>query len=262
MQFPAYEAHFIFSPDSHVLALSSPKGKVLFFDGLTGKHLATQAAEDEAIRNLGYSDDGIFLIAITHSKAFLFDAIRFERLAEVPFDVTQLWRYRSGMPGGMEKLLSLFRPATLPKVELEVCWKRLDSPQPKEVLEAMWQLSAAADVGSFLRKKIEPVAAPNGEAIRKLIRDLDNARFATRDAASRKLGELGQPVEPFLRAALKAGMSPEAAERIERIIAGLQHPPTPEEVRQRRVIFASETNGTPEAHRTLEAWAAGAAGRI
>src|SRR5205085_4798360 len=39
LAFPTYEAHLAFSPDSRILALTTPKGKVLFFDGTTGKLL-------------------------------------------------------------------------------------------------------------------------------------------------------------------------------------------------------------------------------
>jgi len=260
MEFPPYEARLTFAPDSRVLALTTPKGIVLFFDGVTGKSLGAQATEGEALLSLGYTDDGAFLIAINHSKAFLIDAIKFQKLAEAPFDVTRLWRYGSATPGGMESLLKLFRPADLPKADLDACWTKLDSPRPKDVLEAIWQMSEAADLGPFLLKKVSPVAALDGDAVRKLIADLDSASFAAREAATRKLGELGQPADPFLREAIRARPSAEVRERAERILAGLQRPPTPEEVRQRRLIFALETNGTAAARRTLEAWAAGAAG--
>jgi WD40 repeat protein len=258
LEFPAYEARLTFSPDSRVLAVTTPKGKVLFFDSGTGKHLGTQVTEDEALLQIGYTDDGAFVIALNHSKAFLFDGIKFEKLAQVPFDITNLWRFGSATPGGVEKLLSLFRPTDLPKADLETCWKKLDSPRPKEVLEAMWQMSEAADLGPFLRQKIAPVGAPDGEAIRKLIQALDSSSFAARESATRKLGELGQPIDPFLRQALKASPSAEAVERIERLLTNLVRPLTPEEIRQRRVIFALESNGTADARRTLEAWAAGA----
>jgi RNA polymerase sigma factor (sigma-70 family) len=260
MEFPAYDARFTFSPDSRFLALTTPKGKVLFFDGVTGKQRGAQSTQDEELLNLGFTEDGTFLIAINHSKAFLFDAVKFEKLAEVPFDVTTYWRYGTATPGGVEKLLTLFRPKDLAKVDLEACWKKIDSPRPKEVLEAMWQMSESADLGPFLRKKIAPVTPPDAEAIRKQIQDLDSRTFAVREAASRKLGELGSPAEPFLRQALKTGLSAEAVERVERLLADLQHPPSPEEVRQRRVIFALEANGSVDARGTLEAWAAGAAG--
>lgn len=260
MEFPAFESRFTFSPDSRVLSLTSPKGRVLFFDGVTGKQLGTQATEDEKLLNLGYTEDGTFLISFGHSKAFLLDAITFQKLAEVSFDAIHLWHYGIATPGGMEKLLTLFRPADLPKVDLQTSWKNLESPRPKEVLEAMWQLSQAADLGPFLLKRIPPVAAPEGGAIRKQIQDLDNKSFAVRDAASRKLTEFGPLAEPFLRQAQKAGLSAEAGERVERLLGALQGPLSAEDVRQRRAIFALETSGTADARKTLEAWAAGAAG--
>ncbi|WP_157368557.1 WD40 repeat domain-containing protein [Zavarzinella formosa] len=256
----AYETRFTFSPDSRMLALTTAKGRVSFFDGVTGAHLKTQLTEEENILSLQYSDDGTFLIAINYSKAFLFDAIKFEKVAEAPFDVPTIWRYRSATPGGVEKLLTLFRPTVQPKVGLEACWKLLDTGSPKEALDAMWQLSDATDAGTFLRKKITPVAAADAQTIGQWIRDLDNPRFAAREAAARKLAEAGQPIGPFLRQALKTGQPAEAAERIERLLADLARPLTPEEIRQRRAIFALETNGSVDARRTLEAWAAGAPG--
>ena len=131
MAFPGYEARFTFSPDSRVLALGSPKGKVIFFDGVTGKQLGAQATEDEELLALGYTEDGTFLIALNHTKAFLFDALKFEKLAEVPFDVKTFWTYGAATPGGVEGLLTRFRPADLPKADPEACWKKLDSPSRK-----------------------------------------------------------------------------------------------------------------------------------
>gem|GEM_PF-5861162 len=60
MDFPAYEAGVTFSPDSRVLALASPKGKVFFFDGVTAKQLAARATENirfstSATRRTGHS---------------------------------------------------------------------------------------------------------------------------------------------------------------------------------------------------------------
>jgi WD40 repeat protein len=260
MNFPGYEARITFSPDSRVLALTTPKGKVMFFDGANGKQLGATPTEDEELHQLGYTDDGTFVIAFNHSKAFLLDAIQFEKLAAVPFDPATRWRYGHATPGGIEKLLTLFRPKDLPKADPAMSWKKLDSAKPQEVLAAIWQLSEAADAGPFLWMKIPPVPAADGMAVRKLIGDLDSPRFAVREAAVTKLVGVGRPAEPFLREALAAKSSAEAAERLNRLLADLQGPPTPEEVRQRRVIFALETNAGPEARRTLEAWAAGAAG--
>jgi RNA polymerase sigma factor (sigma-70 family) len=255
-----HDLRFTFSPDSRVLVLAASKGKVFLFDRDTGKCLGTRATEDDPIVHLGFTDDGGFVIALSYTKAFLFDAHRFEKLGEAPFDGRTFWLHGAATPGGMEKMLALFRPANPVKGGLETLWKNLDSAKPREVFEAMWQLSQAADVGPFMRKKISAVPDPDAGEIRKQIRDLDARVFAVREAASRKLSEIGPAADPFLRQALKAGLSAEAAERAERLLADLQRPLTADEVRQRRVIFALETNGGPDARRTLEAWAAGAAG--
>ena len=53
-----------------------------------------------------------------------------------------------------------------------------------EALEAIWQMSRAPGLAPFLRAKMPPVAAPDGERVRKLIQDLDNRNFAAREAAT------------------------------------------------------------------------------
>jgi hypothetical protein len=258
--FPYFQFKSTFSPESRVLALGSPAGKVIFFDAATGKQLATVAAREEEVLHLGYTGGGTFLVAVNRTRAVLFDAVRFEKVAEAPFNVKASWAYGAATPGGVDRLLGLFRPADLPKADLESCWKRLDSPKPQDVLDALWQMSGAPDLGPFLREKVKPVAVPDGEAVRKLIADLDSPRFAAREAATRELGELGRPAEPFLRRALKASPPAEAVARINRLLAELRRPLTADEAREARAVFALETSGTAGARRTLEAWAGGAAG--
>jgi hypothetical protein len=66
-----------------------------------------------------------------------------------------------------------------------------------------------------------PAVLADPQPARQWIADLDSNDFKTRDRASKQLADLGPPVASLLREALKNGPSPEARERMERILTGV-----------------------------------------
>jgi hypothetical protein len=106
--------------------------------------------------------------------------------------------------------------------------------------------------------KPHPTAA--ADVTRKLLADLDGDSFERREAAVKRLKELGLQAEPALRAALRAKPSPEQKRRIEAVLAALPQapqPPSAEELRQLRAVIVLERIGSPEARRLLEELAKG-----
>jgi hypothetical protein len=97
------------------------------------------------------------------------------------------------------------------------------------------------------------------ELTRKLLADLDGDSFEAREAAVKRLKELGLQAEPALRAALQAKPSLEQKRRIEALLAELVvvPPPTPEELRQLRAVIVLERIDSPEARHLLEELAKG-----
>jgi hypothetical protein len=60
---------------------------------------------------------------------------------------------------------------------------------------------------SYLQKRLEPVKAMGRPSLERLIADLDDEQFATREEASRQLERLGPGVSEPLRQAMKGKLS-------------------------------------------------------
>ncbi|HKB04090.1 MAG TPA: WD40 repeat domain-containing protein [Gemmataceae bacterium] len=137
-------------------------------------------------------------------------------------------------------------------------WQDLGDEIPVNAWSAVWQLADhPADAVRMLRGKytLAPVAAADEFA--RLISGLDSPKFAEREAASKRLGELGRAAERSLRQALKAGPSPEQSKRIEALLAGLTPPARPrvEDLRAARAVAVLEACATADARRLLAEWA-------
>jgi hypothetical protein len=72
--------------------------------------------------------------------------------------------------------------------------------------------------------------APDAERARALVRQLDDSRFATREAAERGLRQLGLAVVPLLREELKRPASLEVRCRLQRVVAELTRLPWREDM--------------------------------
>jgi hypothetical protein len=91
----------------------------------------------------------------------------------------------------------------------------------------------------------------------KAITGLDSARFADREAASKRLRELGRAAEGPLRQALKRAPSPEQTARIEALLAALEPAARPrgEDLRSIRAVAVLESIATDSSRRLLADWA-------
>ncbi|MBO0700276.1 MAG: hypothetical protein J2P46_17890, partial [Zavarzinella sp.] len=91
-------------------------------------------------------------------------------------------------------------------------WEDLGDEIPGNAWTAVWQLADhPADAVRLLRGKYPLAPVPAAEDIAKLIAALDSPKFAEREAASKRLAELGRAAERLLRQALRASPSPEQA---------------------------------------------------
>ena len=112
----------------------------------------------------------------------------------------------------------------------------------------------------MLRRRIEPYPTAATEEMRRLLAELDQESFARREAATKRLKELGLKAEPALRAALRARPSLEPRRRIEKILAGLAKVPQPlsaRDLQQLRGVIVLERIGSAEARRILQSVAKG-----
>ena len=163
------------------------------------------------------------------------------------------------LPGGP----SSSRKTDLGAQEMEKLWERLAGEDAPKAYEAIWALAAAGGkTAAMLKERLKPVRGDDAQArrIKKLIADLDDARYAVREAASKQLGELGDLSAPALRDALARTTSEEVAARIREILRALPTPKvdTPEGRRSVRAIQVLELIGTDQAREVLKALAGGA----
>jgi hypothetical protein len=124
----------------------------------------------------------------------------------------------------------------------------------------VWALAADPDGPKRLRERFPPVAGPKPETIREWIADLDHATYARREEASAALAKAGPLCAPAVRRALQNKPTPEARERLEKVLAGISHRPTADDVVCSRAVHALELAGTEAGRKILAEWANGVDG--
>jgi hypothetical protein len=111
----------------------------------------------------------------------------------------------------------------------------------------------------LLNERLKPVLAADRHLLRRLITELDDDRFSTREKARKQLEELGERAADALQDALKKKPSLEAHRRIEALLRKLRpQVRDAETLRSLRGIAVLEDIGTPQARALLEALAKGA----
>jgi hypothetical protein len=147
------------------------------------------------------------------------------------------------------------RGGRLTAAQSESLWTDLAKKDAALAYAAIWQLIDDPEraVG-LLKDRLEPVRACAPEKVRPLLDDLDSSDFEVREAAEKKLTELGEGAAPALRAALKSDPSAEKKRRIEAVLADLDPdgPLTAQELRAARAVQILETIGSSDARDLLK----------
>jgi hypothetical protein len=145
-------------------------------------------------------------------------------------------------------------PATR-RVRIESLWADLANPDAARANAAVWQLVGDRERSvPFLTERLGAARAPKADDVHSLLRDLDSDSFKTREAAERKLRDLGDRAEAPLRAALSGEPSPETKRRVQEVLASLDPASlqTSERLRELRSVAVLERTGAPEARQALE----------
>ncbi len=234
-----------FHPDGRSLAGAEADGLV-FWNLVTGKEFARQNAHapnpDDATqpfaRVLRYFPDGSKLIT-GHA------------------DTTALvWN----VPARPESARALDAK------ERAVAWDGLISTDGAMGWTAVWALADDPGAAAFLRDRIKPVEPFPAEEFNRLLADLGNDDFATREAATKKLAKAGERAAGQLRAALKTNLSAEQRRRVGTLLAVIQgaegKPLARERLRTVRAVAALELAGTADARKLLSELASGAGGAL
>jgi WD40 repeat protein len=141
-------------------------------------------------------------------------------------------------------------PRELSREQFNALWSDL-ARDARTAYRAVSLLAAALEWSvPLLGTHLHPVAVDR-KRIEKLMADLDDDSFQTREQATRELLGLRYRVEPMLRRALENKPSLEMRRRLEAILAEPKRP-SPADLRMLRAIAVLERIATPEARRILE----------
>jgi WD40 repeat protein len=223
-----------FSPDGRALAAARWDGGVWLWELATGREVRRWQGHQARVFGLAFAPDGRTLASASEDATAL------------------LWDVTGG-------------PAEPPPAgDLEALCSALGSADAAAAHRAAWRLVAAGDAAvSLVAAHLRALASDGGRGkrIARLIGQLDDDSFDSRQEATDELRELGRWCEPALRLALAGRPSFEARRRIEGLLADLEGRPWPDAVvRGVRAIQVLEQTGTPEARRALAEVVAAAPG--
>ena len=140
--------------------------------------------------------------------------------------------------------------------DLADCWTDLGGDDARKAYMAQRLLRADPTRSvPFLKERLNPRdQGVDEKKIKKLIAQLDDDAFKTREAATKELQALGNKAEPALRQALADAPSAEVLTRVKGLLAllGGNKPLTAEQQRDVRAVRVLEQAGTPEAKKLLE----------
>ena len=146
--------------------------------------------------------------------------------------------------------------------QIESLWTGLGDTDAGKAWQAVWRLvDSPAEVLPALRNCLKPVAVAPDDITRPLLADLESDSFTNRDAAAKRLRELGMSAESSLRNRLKTNPPLEAQRRIEALLKNIVETPeplTPDLLRQLRAVAVLARIKSPEARDILEDLSAGA----
>ncbi|HKB00826.1 MAG TPA: sigma-70 family RNA polymerase sigma factor [Gemmataceae bacterium] len=211
------------SPDGRLVVTGDDAGAAHVFELLTGKLVTSVRGHRGTLASVRVSPDGKLLATGGYDQ------------------VAYTWS---------------LKPAAAPDRPLD----RLAGDDAEEARQAVWALAADPDGPKWLRERFPPAAEPTSETVKGWIADLDHPTFARRETATAALAKAGELAEPAVRRALAGDPSPEARQRLEKLLPGLTRRPSRGDVIHSRAVQAMELANTPAARRLLEEWAAGVEG--
>jgi WD40 repeat protein len=227
-----------YSPDGRRLAAAGGDKVIRVRDPYSGSLVADWPAHAGTVFSLAFTPDGKRLASAGQDKA------------------VKVW----DAPGTVRAVAPMDTPRTAR--EARALAHDLAGSDATRAYRALAALAAAPDLAvAAVRDRLRTIAMPTAadrEQAAGWVRDLDHADFRVRERASRALASAGAAAPEAVRSGLAKDPSPEARERLERLLASLaDRPPTAEEIAADRVLELLEHVGTGEARTELKALAAG-----
>jgi RNA polymerase sigma factor (sigma-70 family) len=257
-----------FSPDGRTLVTGLHGGCVYIFDAATGKYLGwfPSQTQGDIIWGIEFSGDGRHVVT-----ASSYGPVRVWELDTM----TQVFNRSDWQSSSLRVSLSadgrtalaaqqrapiLWSLAAEPTCDRDRQWADLET-DPVTAYRAQWGLAGSDGLARFLRAKIGTrVPDVDAERIKRLIADLDDSSYRTRETAQAELVRLGRVAEPAVRTALAGSRSAEQRQRLEFLAARYKDGLPPDELRTRRAAQALRWCGDAEAKKLLAEWASGMEG--
>jgi RNA polymerase sigma factor (sigma-70 family) len=222
-----------FSPNRRLLAFAGRSQTIILWDLWRGKECLRFSGFDAEVDTLAFSPDGKHLVSGLSNSTLLVWPVPQQRRAKKAPELTAESAVRAWMELGGEA-----RKAFAVRGALAL--------MPDQAVP-------------LLKERLTPVPALDPRLARRLIAELDDDRFVTRQKAQQELEDLGERAGDALQEALKNKPSLDAHRRIDALLQKLRRPVRDAEtLRSLRGIAVLEDIGTPQARALLEALAKGA----
>lgn len=221
-----------FSPDGRLFATPGPGG-IVVFETASGLPRLRLSGHLQKITGLAFTPDGRTLVSASSDSTLLI------------WDVTGL------------------RTGVKPAGATDELWRMLADSDAETAGRALWAMVASpTESVAFVRRRLHPVSVSQDD-LRKLVAELDDAKFSVRDKAMRELAALGRIAEAALTKQLKTGPSPEASRRIEELLTAMKAERlSTDQLRIVRAVEVLEKIDSNEARVLLGELARGAEGAI
>ena len=233
-------AHLQFTPQGHRL-IAAGRDALILWDLASGRAVARRPSPGRFLGSFGESFASCLTLAPDgHTTA-----------TGQPDTTVLLW--------DLAPPAALQTPSPLTNADQEACWDDLAGADAGRALRAIDRLaSQPGQAVTLLRERLRPAQAPPGKTLRRLIAELDHDRFATREAAVKRLGQLSELAEGALLEAQRGSPTPEARRRIEGLLAGPRLVLDREARRHLRAVRLLELIGSPTSREVLQSLAGGA----
>jgi hypothetical protein len=255
--------------------------ELIVWETATGQPLLRRPTGPKQIVQCALSPDNRWLAMAAEQKIEMWDLATGKLAAElkhhtpdVPYDPQYYCTGLMFLPG--RKLIAAYGDRTAlvwemppgtekppPQRMTERTWADLASTEARPAQDTVWALvNEPAKAVALLRERLKPAAVISEADVSALLADLAGDSFAKREAAARRLRDLGHGIEKSVAAALARATNAEQSRRLKALLDACRDdgPMCPDELRALRAIQALEQIATPDSRALLESWANGVAG--
>jgi RNA polymerase sigma factor (sigma-70 family) len=257
-----------FSPDGRTVATGMHGGTVYIWNTATGRYLGwlPSQGQGDTIWGIEFTPDGRHVVTGSYTGPV--------RVWELDTN-TEVFRRTDGPSIALRVSLSAdSRTVLAAQQRAPILWSLAAEPtgdrdrqwadlltDPAAAYRAQWGLARSDGLARFLRAKIgDKVPESDAERIKRLIAELDDSSFRTRETALAELIRLGRLARSAVRTTLTGWPPAEQRQRLEVLAARYKDGLPPDELRLRRAVQALRWCGGTEAKKLLAEWASGMEG--